>query len=271
MARLGAWAPLSAEFLRATAPGYWTSRQKADAPEDWFEQALNYATEELHGAVAALSPKGASPGQIAGYTVADYLLERARKERRYARVPAEVWDAAIRHTGWFSGTVELANSARSRLLLRRPGRLCVFADSGDDLAAYELVQLLVSRGDLDALRTRADAGNQRAAFELVLLLIERNQLDELRARADDGCWYAAYGLAECNDLDELRARAGDGDLAATLKVIPLLAGRGELDTLRSLADAAGIYRGLAAKQKDTATSGRSDSRRFASPTTILLP
>ncbi len=32
---------------------------------------------------------------LVGYTVADSLLEHARKERRYARVPAEVWEATI--------------------------------------------------------------------------------------------------------------------------------------------------------------------------------
>ncbi len=35
-ARLGALAPLSADFLRAAAPGYCTSQQQAEAPENWF-------------------------------------------------------------------------------------------------------------------------------------------------------------------------------------------------------------------------------------------
>jgi hypothetical protein len=52
-ARLGARAPLSARFLRAAAPGYCTSAQQAEAPENWFEQALAYDTEKLHGAAAA--------------------------------------------------------------------------------------------------------------------------------------------------------------------------------------------------------------------------
>ena len=57
-ARLGARAPLSAEFLRAAAPGYCTGAQQAEAPDNWFEQALAYATEKLHGAAAALTPPG---------------------------------------------------------------------------------------------------------------------------------------------------------------------------------------------------------------------
>ena len=39
-ARLGARAPLSADFLRAAAPGYCTSAQQAEAPGNWFEQAM---------------------------------------------------------------------------------------------------------------------------------------------------------------------------------------------------------------------------------------
>lgn len=32
-------------------------------------------------------------GQVAGYTPADYLIQHASRERRYARVPASTWDA----------------------------------------------------------------------------------------------------------------------------------------------------------------------------------
>ena len=92
-ARLGARAPLSPEFLRAAAPDYLTSQQQAEAPKKWFKQALAYATGTLYGAAAALSPAGAGMGRIAGYTVADYLIQHASRERRYERVPASTWDA----------------------------------------------------------------------------------------------------------------------------------------------------------------------------------
>jgi len=87
-ARIGARAPLTADLLRAAAPGYCTSAQQAEAPGNWFERALAYATEKLHGAAAALAPAGAGMGQITGYTVADYLIQHASRERRHARVPA---------------------------------------------------------------------------------------------------------------------------------------------------------------------------------------
>jgi hypothetical protein len=65
VARLGARAPLSAEFLRAAAVNYCTSQQQAEAPDDWFEQALAYATTKLHGA-AALSRPGPAWARSSG-------------------------------------------------------------------------------------------------------------------------------------------------------------------------------------------------------------
>ena len=96
-ARLGARAPLSRDFLRAAAPGYLTGQQQAEAPKKWFKQARAYATAKLHGAAAALTPVGSDIGQVDGYTVADYLIQHASRERHSARVPASTWDAALGH------------------------------------------------------------------------------------------------------------------------------------------------------------------------------
>jgi hypothetical protein len=120
-ARLGARAPLSADLLRAAAPGYCTSQQQAEAPENWFERALAYATAKLHGAAATLSPAGTGMGrmgQVIGYTVADYLIQHASRERRAARVPASTWDAALSHIRDPADAARLANSAKKRLLYR---------------------------------------------------------------------------------------------------------------------------------------------------------
>ena len=96
-ARLGAGAPLSVDMLRAAAVGYCTSRQQAEAPDNWFEQALAYATSKLHGAVAGLSPTGSGMGRIAGYIAAEYLIQHASQERRYTHVPASTWNAILSH------------------------------------------------------------------------------------------------------------------------------------------------------------------------------
>lgn len=76
---------------------YCTSQQQAEAPKEWFEQALAYAISELHGAAAALSPAWPGIGPAAGYTVADYLIQHASRAGRYTLVPASTWDAILRY------------------------------------------------------------------------------------------------------------------------------------------------------------------------------
>jgi hypothetical protein len=159
-ARLGARAPLSADFLRAAAPGYCTGAQQAEAPGDWFEQALIHATEKLYGAASALAPAGTGMGQIAGYTMADYLIQHVGRERFYARAPASTWDALISHVRDPADTARLADSAKNRLLYCYAIPLYRHAtDAGDPIAAAELADLLARRGDLAGLRVLADAGH----------------------------------------------------------------------------------------------------------------
>ena len=265
-ARLGARAPLSSSFLQAAAPGYCTSRQQAEAPDNWFEQALAYATEKLHGAAAALAPAGAGMGRTDGYTAADYLVQRASRERRYARLPASAWDAILSHVRDPADIERLADSARDRLLYRcaiplyrratesgagsataaainladllaRQGDLDTamqllrgLADSGDEGAAEQLTDLLARRPDLDRLRAEADAGNKHAARQLTDLLARQGNLDELRALADAGndgaAWNLANLLAEADDLDGLRALADAGIPTVGIKLAELLARRG---------------------------------------------
>ena len=241
-ARLGARAPLNDEFLRAAAPGYCTSHQQAEAPENWFEQALPYATGKLHGAAAALSPAGTRMGQVAGYTPADYLIQHATRERRSAHVPASTWDALISYIRDPADAARLADSARRRLLF-----CCAIplyrhaANAGDRYAAMRLADLLAERGALDELRARANAGDDWAAWALACPLADRGALDELRARADAGDDWAAWALAgllaDRGDRDELRARADAGDRGAAVTLADLLAERGDRDELRARADA----------------------------------
>ena len=265
-ARLGARAPLSADFLHAAAPGYCTSQQQAEAPENWFEEALVYASGKLYGAVAALSPAGAGMGQVAGYTVADYLVQHASRERRYAPVPVSTWDAALTYIRDAADTGRLAASASNRLLYRYAiplykhtaetgnwfdaGKLadllteCGDLDeaeqvlrarvqAGDGHGTYQLAELLAKRGDLDGLRARAGEGDRDAAWRVADLLAERGDLDGLRTRADAGdqasAWHLADLLVKRGDLNELRVRAGEGDHSAAWRMAELLAKRGDLD------------------------------------------
>ena len=246
VARLGGRAPLPADLLRAAAPGYCTSAQQAEAPPDWFERALTYVTEKLHGAAAALSPVGAGVmGQVAGYTVADYLLQHASRERRSARLPASTWDALLRQIRDPADAARLASSAEGRLLYRYAIALYRHAaDAGDRVAARLLAELLVERGDLDEavkiLRAHIDPGDRVGSPGLAELLVDRGDLDQLRTLADAD-WYAARRLAgllaERGDLDELRARADAADHWAARRLAELLVERGDLDELRARADA----------------------------------
>ena len=209
VARLGARAPLSPDLLRAAAPGYCTSQQQAEAPDNWFEQALAYATDKLHGAAAALSPAGSrhgpdrrvhrgglpdparQPGTPLRPRARQHLgrhpqphprSRRRRPARRQRQQPAAV---PLRHP-----------AVPSRRRRRRRD------------AARRLADLLAERGDLDELRARADAGDEDAAGQLAELLAERGDLDGLRALADAGDEHAAMRLAE------LLAERGDLDGAA---------------------------------------------------------
>ncbi len=245
-ARLGARAPLSSNLLRGAAPGYCTSQQLAEAPGNWFERVLAYATGKLHGAASALSPAGSGMGQISGYIVADYLIQHASRERRNERVPASTWDAILSHLRDPADTARLADSARRRLLYRYAIPLYRHvANVGDQEAASRLADMLARRGDRDGaaqvLRARADAGDWPDAWQLAVVLDLPGALDGLRARADVGGYPAAsrlaYMLARRGDLDGLRARADAGDEAAARQLAGLLARRGDLDELRARADA----------------------------------
>ncbi len=203
VARLGARAPLSADFLRAAAPGYCTSQQQAEAPGNWFERAMAYVTGKLHGAAAALAPAGAGMGQVAGYTAADYLIQHASRERRYARVPASTWDAALSYIRYIRDPIDaarLADSARNRLLYCYAIRLYRQAtDAGGKDAARGLADLLAARGDVDRLRARVDGGDGYAALLLAPLLVRRGDPDGaaqiLRAGAEARDSNAAVRLA----------------------------------------------------------------------------
>jgi len=174
-------------------------------------------------------------GQVTGYTVADYLLQHASRERRPAQVPASTWDALLRHIRDPADAARLADSARDRLLYRYAIPLYRrAADAGDRAAAEQLAELLAARGDLDELRARADAGDGAAVWRLVDLAAGRGDLNQLlRARADAGDAAAAVQLTELlaarGDLDQaeqfLRAHADSHDYAAAWR----LAARGDGD------------------------------------------
>jgi hypothetical protein len=215
-ARLGARAPLSADFLRAAAPGYCTSQQQAEAPDNWLEEALAYAIEKLYGAAAALSPAGTGiMGQVSGYIAADYLIQHASRERRSALVPASTWDAVLSHIRDLADIARLADSAGNRLLYRYAEPLYRHLAGADDMyAAHRLADLLVNRNGpaeeiTAAFQTLIDGGssyqeklyvNDRTCLLIVRRLDERGRDDVAaavrRAWADAGDRAAAEDWAK---------------------------------------------------------------------------
>jgi hypothetical protein len=191
-------------------------------------------------------------GQVAGYTVADYLVQHASRERRYERLPASTWDAVLSYIRDPADVARLADSAERRLLYRYAIPLYRHAaDTGNQSAVSSLVRLLTVRGDPDELRTLADAGNRDAAMGLVQVLASRGDLDGagqiLNAIADAGHEADSWRRAKCGDLDErgdldeLRAQADSGNQNAVAELVRLLSERGDpvgaMQALRAWADA----------------------------------
>lgn len=219
--RLGMRYPLPPELLKAMAPAYCTGGERAAAPAGWFEAALAYATELLHGAAAALAPvggEGTAMGAVAGFAVADYLLQHASAQRRVQPVPASAWEALLAHARHREDVKRLAASANDRL------RLCYATplyrrvlEAGDSREANDrLAELAARQRRTEDIRTRP--GNHPPITEvLATLLANPGRVEELRVAADRGDKHAADRLAELlatRQRKGLGVRAAAGDLTA---------------------------------------------------------
>ncbi|RQW98740.1 hypothetical protein DLJ59_26500 [Micromonospora inaquosa] len=231
--RVGATAPLSRELLGAAAPGYLSSAQQAQAPSDWLDHGLTYATTVLVGAVAPLISVADGMGRTAGYTVADYLYQHAQGVRRVASLPDTAWQALVDHHHP-ADTSRLADNAERRGQYRHAENL--YRRLGDvDGTDYKLADLLVDHDRIEELRERADAGSWPAADRLTRLLAERGDIAALRQRAAAGERMAARRLAgllsEQGNLDEavaiLRHIIDLGDRAAVTQLANVLVKLGQ--------------------------------------------
>ncbi|MBL7498734.1 TIR domain-containing protein [Frankia sp. CNm7] len=240
--RLGARMPLPPGLLRAAAVDYCTPRQQAEAPVDWFEQALAHNTRRLHGSTSTLTPVGAGMGTLIGYIAADYLRQHASHTRSRTRIPASLWNSLHAHLTDPDDIRRVADAAADRYLygvaiplLRKA------ADAGDSQAAHRLADLLVKAGDdsgaIAVLRVHADAGSSHAADRLADLLVEAGNITSaiavLRVHADAGNSWAAKRLADLlvqsEGTIELRTRAEAGDAWAASLLSDLLVQTGHND------------------------------------------
>ncbi|MFI6485505.1 tetratricopeptide repeat protein [Nonomuraea sp. NPDC050663] len=247
--RLGVASPLTAAMLRQAAPGYCEDRERAKAPPNWFETAMAYLTEELHGAASVLeliAAPGVAMGEVAGYLVADYVQQQVQAERRREKIPASCWQALVDHLVDPVEQTRVGVEADKRLLYRYASLLYRHAvGAGDGSASRRLAELLVEQGQVDeaieVLRVRADTGDVFAAGRLVELLVEQGQVEELRVRAEAGHKYAALRLVELlveqGQVEELRVRAEAGHVYAAERLADLLVERGQVEELRVRAEA----------------------------------
>jgi tetratricopeptide (TPR) repeat protein len=181
--RVGAAAALTVDFLAAAAPSYLTTEQQANAPTEWLEVALAYATTRLHGATACLTPIAAGMGTVAGYITADYLYQYASSLRRVIALPDMAWQAVIDHH--FDDAMALADSAERR---GQPAYAEAFyrrhlsRQPGDVIAACGMADLLAKQSRLDEaialLRTHFENDDTYVTDRLALLLIKQDRIDE---------------------------------------------------------------------------------------------
>jgi RNA polymerase sigma factor (sigma-70 family) len=263
-ARLGARDPLTPAFLRSAAPGYCDDRARATAPQNWFETAVAYATQTLHGAVAALEPvaKGGGMGNIAGYVVADYLIQHIGGLRWTSVVPSSAWDSYCQAIANADDLLRLGDSAQARLLHGYAEALYRRSiEGGSRMAAIRLANLLTdqnrSEEALSVIQEYVAGGDVAATDQLLNILIERRSVKDavavLSARADISgntvldreTGLLADLLAEQGRVGEaigvLRARADTGDTEAVGRLATFLAERGRVheavEVLRARADA----------------------------------
>ncbi len=75
---LGHPQPIGGEILLKLTLSQLDGIQRATAPDDWFEQALNWATLPVKGASAPMSAYAREIGRISGYIASDLLVQYAQ-------------------------------------------------------------------------------------------------------------------------------------------------------------------------------------------------
>ncbi|MFI9328333.1 hypothetical protein ACIGZJ_12415 [Kitasatospora sp. NPDC052868] len=265
--RLGHGPSIPLALLEAAAPGYLTKDQRAEAPADWFADALAYARTKVKGVVAALGEvandhgMGARPGVC---QLADYLDHYGRAARRSCFPPASFWEAVRHHAGTARDLCELARSASRRgrervadLLLwqaAEQGHTAAWTDlvtaredRGLSAEAERLARVALRSGDSEAMcmlalerglagdgaegerlcREAAETGHADALVSLAGMLGGGPEAEDLLARAVEA------GSSEApHDLGRLRRAAGDPEEA--MRLFRIGAAAGDLDATGEL-------------------------------------
>ena len=231
--RLGHLAPLPADLLRAAAPGYLTRRQQATAASDWLADAIAYATKELRGATAALVPvAGPRMGEVAGYVVADYLLQHGQTTRQAVPPPGSLWDSAAAYVTDSDDRVRLAREASARSLNRHAVRLVTPAAQAGNIEAMRLLAgWLWFAGHRTEMRRWVDravhAGDPGALVWLASTLGEIGQLQE----AEEMLWGLAAKGHPIGLWGLVRLLEGTGRSQKAEKLLGAMAEAGDPDAI----------------------------------------
>jgi hypothetical protein len=270
-ARLGHASLLPGALLQEAAVGYLNDDQRTWAIAEWRDGALDWASQELKGAVRALRPVPPGEGTgVAGYRLADYLDQHGRSAREGKLGPASLWDALAARTASVTDLRRIAWSAQSRGLYRYAAALWTAAVAqGSALAAADLIQLLhtaaaggtdqaadwaVSRAGLDdpdevagLLRALREAGASDAATALGHRAAAHATLDDrgfvatglLRALSEAGASDAATALGH-----RAAAHATLDDLLQVLGLLTVLREVGASDVVTALGRRAAAHAAL---------------------------
>jgi tetratricopeptide (TPR) repeat protein len=251
--RLGIRTPLPVGLLQQIAAGYLTDRERATAPQNWFDAALAYATAVGKGATAPLMPRASDDavGVIRGYVAVDYLLQPARHRRGPELTPAAVWDVLASKATDPADLVRLAESARDRALYRYAEPLYRRAIAAGNTGAHRwLAGMLAAQGRYDEadieyqqaiieLQKAVAAGDHDVRRDLADLLRWQGRLDDLRAMAiageEEARWRLIDLLEKQGRLDELRQMHANGDHLALKALVDVLVQEGRIGELAELA------------------------------------
>ncbi|WP_326811017.1 hypothetical protein OIE62_23355 [Streptomyces scopuliridis] len=237
--RLGYRALLTSRFLKHASVGYLDERSRVSPPRDWYARALRYATAEVKGAVAPLTPLRTSPGvgPADGFQLADSLEEHARSARSQVIVPVEVWDALVTAAEDPDDLESLGMAAQDRGYYRYMHLFCrPAADHGRDVALYLVMRNLEEQGRSEeaiALRiAAAEAGDTKQMEHLARHWEWEGRMDKAkevwRRAAEEGDAAAQDGLAG--------VLARDGDVTPAEKWWRMAAESGHAQAMRHLAE-----------------------------------
>ncbi|MFE9189187.1 hypothetical protein ACFYL6_06220 [Micromonospora sp. NPDC007208] len=232
--RLGVQGPVNRTLLAAAAPGYLTLEDRAAAPSDWLDAALDYASAYVSAGPGPLVPVAEDVGAVIGYHVADALVGEVAASA--AAVPEVVWRAFRRHLTDAHDLLSVGHAARKRMRLRHAEALYTAAlAQGLHQAAACLVEILHLQGRVgERDRLARCFGAQVSQTRPTRLLGPLAHPADLRARVEAADPAAAVHLVEsliqggrvAGAIEALSGRVEAGDTIAASRMVDVLVYRG---------------------------------------------